>query len=316
MSQYPIEIFLLVIASIVFVYAFYRFFENKWPEHYFSPDDKTSIFISLSPARYLLFRFLPVAVITALIFSVSKNFHTNERIILGLIVGLSHGIITNGVSIFKILVKDNSVKLYINKSLQIGSNFFTIAVVVLAGAFGGYISSFEVTQTLSPTFQGVVDNLWSSFIAICLFFLLRKIYSTAQQQVQPVDMYERSYGKIGAKLLNHIEKVSIENSADKKLVLAICITENLQRPKWLRFFEKISWFLFKKKGTYGIMQVTSDKYLSDEESINLAVRNHLSNTNNTNQDFNSLERIISSYNNDPNYVATVMEAYSYLGPIL
>lgn len=310
-----VEIFLLVIASIVFIYSFYRFFESKWPEHYFSPDDKTSIFISLSPTRYLLFRFFPVAIIIALIFSISKNFHVNERIILGIIAGLSHGIITNGVSIFKISIKDNSVKLYINKFLQIGSNLFTIAIVVLAGAFGGYISSFETTQKLSPTFQGIVDNLWSSFIAISLFFLLRKVYSTTQK-FRPIDIYEKSYQKIDAKLLDYIKKTADENSADEKLILAICIAENLQRPKWFRLTEKMSWLVLRQRGTYGIMQVTSDKYLSDEESIVLSVQKYFSNTKEINQDYSTLEGVISGYNSDPNYVATVMEAYSYLGPIL
>lgn len=315
MPIYSIEIFLLVMASIVSMYAFYRYFESKWPEHYFSPDDQTSIFVSLSPTRYLLFRFLPVAIITALILSISKNFHANERIALGIIAGLSHGIITNGVSIFKILVRDNSVKLYINKFLQIGSNFFTIVIVTLAGAFGGYVSSFETTQKLSPTFQGIVDNLWSSFIAIALFFLLRKIYS-ATQKFQPVDIYENSYRKIDVKLLDYIKRVANENNADEKLVLAICITENLQRPKWFRLGEKMSWFLFRRKGTYGIMQVMSDEYLSDEESIDFSVRRHLSNTKKMNQDYSTLEGVISGYNSDQSYVATVMEAYSYLGPIL
>lgn len=315
MPIYSIEFFLLVMASIVSMYAFYRFFESKWPEHYFSPDDKTSIFVSLSPARYLLFRFLPVAIITALILSVSKNFHVNERIVLGAIAGLSHGIITNGVSIFKILNRDNSVKLYINKFLQIGSNLFTIVIVVSAGAFGGYVSNFKTTQKLSPTFQGIVDNLWSSFIAIALFFLLRKIYSTTQK-FRPIDIYEKSYRKINVKLLDYIKKIANENNADEKLVLAICITENLQRPKWFRLCEKIAWFLFKRKGTYGIMQVMSDKYLSDEESVNLSVRRHLLNTKKMSQDYSALEGVISNYNSDPNYVATVMEAYSYLGPIL
>lgn len=315
MRNYPIEIYLLMFSSIIFIYAFYRFFESKWPEHYFSPDDKTSIFVSLSLTRYLVFRFFPVAVITALILSVSKNFHTDERIILGLISGLSHGIITNGVSVIKILMKDSSVKLYINKFLQIGSNLLTITIVTIAGAFGGYVSSFETTQKLSPTFQGIVDNLWSSFIAIALFFLLRKVYS-ATQNFQPVDIYERSYRKINADLLNYIKKIADENNADEKLILAICITENLQRPAWFRFLEKMYWLVFRRKGTYGIMQVTSSKYLSDEESIALSVKEYLSNTKRINQDYSSIEEAASNYNKDLSYVATVMEAYSYLGPIL
>lgn len=315
MINSTVETYLLMVSSIAFIYAFYRFFESKWPEHYFSPDDKTSIFVSLSLTRYLVFRFFPVVVITALIFSISKNFHTHERIILGFISGLFHGIITNGVSIVKILIKDSSVKLYINKFLQIGSNLLTLVIVTIAGASGGYISSFEVTQKLSPTFQGIVDNLWSSFIAIALFFILRKVYSMTQN-LQPVDIYERSYKKISADLLDYIKRIAEDNNADEKLVLAICITENLQRPKWFRLLEKVSWLIFRKKGTYGIMQVTSSEYLTDEESITISVKEYLSNTKNINQDYLSIEAAVSNYNKDPNYVATVMEAYSFLGPIL
>lgn len=311
MENNCVELAFLAFIALVFSYVFYRFFESKWPEHYFSPDDNVSIFISLSPIGYLIFRFLPISIIFALVFSVSKSLSLEDRIALGFVSGFLHGIFTNGLSLLKIVTRDNTVKIYFNKLLQIGSNIFTFVIVVLAGAAGGYLSSFALIQGLSPTYQGVIDNLWSSFVAIAIFFSLQKTVSMVKKK-PTTDIYGRSYESISADLIQYVREISDRYNADEKFVTAICVVENLQRPKWFREFEKVAWFFFRRPGTYGIVQAQNNKYLSDKESIEVAVSRELKDTKG--KDLSMLHDVALQYNGDPKYADIVMEAYSYLNP--
>lgn len=313
MDEITIEIVAALSFSLLGIFAFYRIFENKWPEHYFSPDDKTSIFISVSFMRYIAFRFLPTLLIVAICLSILRELQALDRMELGVIIGLGHGLITNGVSLLKILLKKKSVKLYINRFLQIGTNIFSILVVSVAGGFGGYLSSYSGIQKILPTFQGVVDNIWSSIFAISILLILKKFYLITQS-IQPVDMYSRSLKKIHPGLLRCIKEESKKNNADEHLVLAVCVVENLQRPKWLRNIEKLYWSIFKKEGTYGIMQFSSGKYLTDRESISLAIQKFFKDTGSDYKDYEVIEKIAQLYNADPNYIAAVSDAYTYLKP--
>lgn len=69
-----------------------------------------------------------------------------------------------------------------------------------------------------------------------------------------------------------IKKASEKFAVDEKLLLSIAILENINRPSWLRFFEKlIPNYIFAFR-SYGLMQVKSDTYLNDKESIFLAAK--------------------------------------------
>lgn len=314
-STISLKTIFLSALTVVSIYSFYRFFESKWPENYFSNDDKTSIFISVSPMRFLLFRMLPVAIIISLIFAIEKNIPTKERILWGIFIAFVHAILSNGVSLFKILTKNNSVKIYINRLLQIGTNVLTILIVICGGAIGGLLSGIIIFQKLTPTFQGIIDNLWSSFIAIAAFFTFKKIYQLANNKTKTINIYEKSYEKIGAELLNFIKEKSKENYADFELVLAVCMIENIQRPKWFRELEKLAWTIFRKGGTYGIMQIKSSAYISDKESISIAIDKYFKNTKNMIVNFESLKKYVSTYNNLEKYTYEVFGAYCYLRPL-
>jgi len=58
---------------------------------------------------------------------------------------------------------------------------------------------------------------------------------------------------------------------DSHLLLSLAILEDINRPSWFRVLEKL---LFKtgfyKPETFGLMQVSSDKPVNDEESIRIA----------------------------------------------
>lgn len=68
-----------------------------------------------------------------------------------------------------------------------------------------------------------------------------------------------------------IEKHSKDEDVDIDIITGIAIIENMNRPTWFRFIEKF-FSAFKKNGTYGLMQVHSQKLLSDTKSIQRACK--------------------------------------------
>lgn len=82
--------------------------------------------------------------------------------------------------------------------------------------------------------------------------------------------YKKAYGPI-------IEEVS-ETKRQEALIYAVLIVETFNRPKLYRLMENVL-FYFGLARTLGVMQVTTERYITDEESVRLGaekiVKDHL-----------------------------------------
>lgn len=97
------------------------------------------------------------------------------------------------------------------------------------------------------------------------------------------------------RFLPSLIKQSKVNRLDSKILVSIAILENINRPSWIRILERI-FSNFLKIKTYGLMQVSSSKYLSDEESIKIAT-NKIAKLNYK----NNLLKLGKLYNGDKEY---------------
>lgn len=92
------------------------------------------------------------------------------------------------------------------------------------------------------------------------------------------------------------------------------LTEDINRPPAFRFAERV-FFFTKKIKTTGIMQVTSKKKLSDEESIELAQKIILSSYNKNKtlakDEYDLVAKIAQDYNGG-GYGGEVTVNYSFL----
>lgn len=166
---------------------------------------------------------------------------------------------------------------------------------------------------MTPTWQGVVDNLWSSIITAGFIFGFYHLYSTLgskiSSSISSIDIYAASRKNISSLIFQEISRQSEIYNANENLAMAICIVENLQRPSWVRFLEKVKSF-FLPRGTYGIMQVSSSGYISDKESVAIAVRDYLKDTKD--EALDDLQDVVKKYNSDDRYVDMVLEVYRLL----
>lgn len=118
------------------------------------------------------------------------------------------------------------------------------------------------------------DNMVSEIWLIVILFLYKTMadinprdngsQSRKNQYLETTFNHFRSrYGKL---ISEKVQCVEVEI-----LTYSIIIHENYNRPKVARIFENFA-SQFKRYGTYGIMQVKSDKKLSDTESIVLGLK--------------------------------------------
>lgn len=308
----PSEAYLIlsVIVTVnILITIFYSVFKLKWPDLYFSVNNMEALFISVSFKRFIFFRFLPCFLICVLVVAtLTKNNPLYIAQVAGTISLLIHGLMTNGKAIYNLIAKSKRIKIYFNYSFQILLHGLITLFLIGLGFIAASLSRLDFFRLITPTPQGLVDNIWSAFITVVLIEYLRKAY--ADKSIEINEVFERSLKSIKPELLTHIDAVCLENNANPILVKAICIVENIQRPGWIRFFENLK-ARSKQWGTYGIMQVRINKNISDEESINIAVKDFFKNSKNIHSP-EVLTDYISKYNKALDYKDLVVQAMYFL----
>lgn len=300
----------VVLISNFILYLTYRLIEFRWPEYYFSPNDKTSILFSQTLFRYSLFRVLPLVLLLLAILGIvqKSNILILDPALLGLTIGLIFGVINDAKAIYRIIKKTDGIKIYRNHVLQITVHLITIFVLSLTGYISGVISRNTAYYILLPDVQGVVDNLWSSFFTVLIIFIGIKLRRHLIIEVNLEDVIKNSSRGISENNLKLIENECIIHKADETLVKAIAIAENIERPSWFRKVEYILSF-FGYRGSYGIMQVKSDHPISDDDSIRQAIKYYFSDSKNKPR-----EEFVRKYNNDDNFLMFVEEIIKYITP--
>lgn len=74
-----------------------------------------------------------------------------------------------------------------------------------------------------------------------------------------------------SKYIPDINTQSRKYKVDEKILLSIAILENINRPWWVRLGEMLTYKFFPIK-TFGLMQVSSQRYVDDFESIGIAAK--------------------------------------------
>lgn len=301
-----------ILISVFLIRLFYRAFKNTWPELYFSVSDYTSLFISFSPVRYFAFTLLPTMVISAFVLSLFlRGYHIQNVEFLGLIIATIHSLSTNGVALWKLLTNNRTVQTFYNKYFQMFVHVLSIFTISATGYIGGILGKQGFLIPLIPTW-GVIDNLWAALFSSMLTIYLYKIYTNKYTSEEVV--IEKSKKSLSAKLIQHINTTCDKLQAKRELVMAVCITENIQRPSWVRSLEKIKSYVFKS-GTYGIMQIQSDTYLDDFKSVDIAIEKYFKNTASViSLTDDEVKTLLSNYNRDSKFIEFAVAAFYDLQP--
>jgi len=147
-----------------------------------------------------------------------------------------------------------------------------IFIIILSVAASYYVDKKIIIEktNIIPDFSTMANELWV-IILIYLYTVFNKI------EISSVKTEKRKNSYIKRRLSAFIQKFghivqTIEKPELIPLFYAIMIYEDFNRPKAIRLFENLSFFVSKKEHTLGIMQVQAKEFINDSDSVSEAVK--------------------------------------------
>jgi len=191
---------------------------------------------------------------------------------------------------------------------------YWIAIVVIS--FFTYEKLIKVKANILPDFTTVANELWI-IILIFIFQVANNLRFSKEATKKRKDNYLKSRYHYFKKIYGHLIKDLTNNEILESIVYAIIIYEDFNRPKIARQIENIEFRITKKSHTLGVMQVSSDKLLSDLESVRLgtekvvrAYKKYIEKLDKTNESFYvwpAKSAIVEDYNTGSSYCSAVCE---------
>ena len=191
---------------------------------------------------------------------------------------------------------------------------YWITIVVIS--FFIYQKFIKVKANILPDFTTLANELWI-IILIFIFQIANNLRFSQEETYKRKDNYlknrylhfKRNYGQLIKDLTN--------NEMLESIVYAVIIYEDFNRPKIARWIENLKFTVTKKPHTLGVMQVRSDRLLSDFESVQLgsekiveAYKKYIEKLVEKNESFSecaAIHSIIEDYNTGSSYNSEVSE---------
>lgn len=258
--------------------------------------------------QYICFRFIPPLITSFLIIGEFSIAHSGD--IIGQII-----IVISCVLFYFVLDIPHIVKERHTLSWKLLYVFILTIIVAASVVDIVLINTFDLSMLL-PNFSNIIDGLWTAlFVAVVVAIYLRltnmneRNKSNESSFVSNQDFIRKQEHIIEAKYGSVIEQVANENNLDQKLIMAILIYENLNRPKGIRIMENVLIRIFHLELTAGIAQVKTNHPITDEDSIikmGEYLRNCMSSIVGQGVDSKGLnDALIRQYNIDPTYATNV-----------
>lgn len=195
-----------------------------------------------------------------------------------------------------------------------------------------YTKIIITKQNLLPDFANIANELWI-IILVYLYSLVNNIQSSNKgAEKRKLNYITSTFIHLQNNYAEIINSYST-NVRFQQIVYSIMLHENFNRPKLFRAIEHIK-SLFKKDGTYGIMQVKAKRVLTDRESVNMGIiilfenfnkfqlefKKELKNKKKEKSYYNSAEyldevfqnKLIRSYNHCDDYSYEISQLANYL----
>lgn len=189
-----------------------------------------------------------------------------------------------------------------------------------------YDKIIKIKTNILPDFSGIANELWI-IVLVFVFHVFNNIRLSQNRTAKRKNEYlkhqflrfKRLYGQT-------IHEITNNESLDA-VVYAILIYESFNRPKIIRLIENLSFRITGKPHTLGIMQVFSEKMLTDKESVELGskkiftaykkfLENYKSSADKYYGEWSVYGEIIADYNGGSSYrsevetlVATIMDTF-------
>ncbi len=240
------------------LYYFYRLLEFRWPGSYFTASQYVDYAVSLTLPRYATFRLLPPYVVGVFVAATTFKYG-GSALISVVILGVIHAAITVGRSL---------VANIRSKRFRRGQAGVDGAIAVCLGLiFIAVYYSYVYWLPVAPGLEKYVEVLLTGAVAAVVITQLQKFLS------QGVDVERETrllLERLPTSKKNTVYSAAASAGADRNLVLAVLVTELIQRRTWARRFESAGGMIGIAE-TFGAMQGSDDRADSERESAKKAI---------------------------------------------
>lgn len=173
------------------------------------------------------------------------------------------------VNVFYFLLQTTFILLnrywgFVNKQLYFTSHIISILISI----FFYKAALVKGLSYILPDAGNFRTEIW--FVVLIYFYnILNTVHSSYDFMLKRSTALTRKYREYEARYSRYLRKEFLDDEVLYKIFFSIMIMEDLNRTRLFRFAEKILFRIGLIKTT-GIMQVKSEYYLSNEESISLA----------------------------------------------
>ncbi len=300
------DVGLAIALGAAFLYAFYRAVEAQWPASYFAVQPGLLLSVTQSPWRFIAFRFFPIFV-TSVFIAVSVERAHGDALLAVVGVAAAHILLSTGRGIYAQLraplERRNTALLLFYVAVSLG---------VLAASIAGYLAAGSL-KSVVPQVRELSASLWTALLAGIVGAFLVRISRRGSTDRHAA--FRESKRRLDPALWKVAEAHAKTFDADPNLLLAIMLVENLERPAWARKLEHQKGRILRA-GSYGVMQISSDHPLTDEESIEIAARERLAGVTVSNPQGHPMKVAVDeaarNYNPDSHFVEAVWDAYQFI----
>jgi len=141
---------------------------------------------------------------------------------------------------------------------------------IITISYFSYTEIIYKKENILPDFETISNELWI-VILIFLFHTFNRIRISSDRTVQRKENYLMKRLATFKKKYSSLIHEKINNDKLISIAYAIMIYEDFNRPKVARFIENIRFKLTNKKHSLGLMQVQTEKYINDEQSVELGL---------------------------------------------
>lgn len=183
-------------------------------------------------------------------------------------------------------------------------------VAIIAISYFTYEKLIKVKTNILPDFTTLSNELWI-IIFIFIFQIVNSIRLSDDGKYKRKNKYLKSRYYHFKNIYGNCIKQITKNEILEAITFTILIYEDFNRPKMVRYIENLKFKITQKPHTLGVMQVLTEKKITDKESVILGakkiVKSHkkyLEHINKNEEDFyewSAFSAIIGDYNTGSNY---------------
>lgn len=236
-------------VGIVVLRAFYRAFSSRWPENYFGGSSGVDPVISQSPLRYLSFRALPVLLVAYAAAVVAERVGS-DRVVVVIATWAGYSLTSSIPSIWHALM-DGQPKIGL-AAYRLGGLMVTGIVSAIAIALG---------DRFDPYIPSGSEMAFAFWIALATVATAHWGRSLMARRPATGELLARARREVDEELLKPLQDAHHPSVA---MLYALAYAEHLNRPGWVRALERA---LLRRGGSYGLMQMRSERPLTDAESV-------------------------------------------------